>query len=114
LDNYSLHFVIHRTFISETQKERTLLIQKVYPSLRKFCQTLGYEFQAVDMHWGMSSNAGAKATFDDEQQTDPMNQYDFGTRLASLFADASTDPEIDHYARTKPEILRKDVSIQKY
>ena len=29
----------------------------VYPKLRTFCQELGYEFQVVDMRWGVRDEA---------------------------------------------------------
>ena len=32
-------------------------MQEVYPKIKKFCQELGYEFQVVDMRWGIRAEA---------------------------------------------------------
>ena len=30
-----------------------MLMEKVYPNLRAYCQSKGYDFQVVDMRWGV-------------------------------------------------------------
>lgn len=30
---------------------------KVYPKLKEFCQSMGYDFQVVDMRWGVRDEA---------------------------------------------------------
>ncbi|XP_041349254.1 NACHT domain- and WD repeat-containing protein 1-like [Gigantopelta aegis] len=37
--------------------ERNALMEKVYPNLKKVCQEEGYEFQVVDMRWGVRDEA---------------------------------------------------------
>lgn len=32
-------------------------MQEVYPRLKRFCQEHGYEFQVVDMRWGIRNEA---------------------------------------------------------
>ena len=32
-------------------------MERVYPKLKTFCQELGYEFQVVDMRWGVRDEA---------------------------------------------------------
>ena len=43
-----LHFVRLDTFV-----ERNTLMERVYPRLKSFCQERGYDFQVVDMRWGV-------------------------------------------------------------
>ncbi|KAK3736404.1 hypothetical protein QZH41_017906 [Actinostola sp. cb2023] len=38
---------------TDTSVERNTLMVKVYPRIKKFCQERGYEFQIVDMRWGI-------------------------------------------------------------
>ncbi|XP_070561115.1 NACHT domain- and WD repeat-containing protein 1-like [Ptychodera flava] len=42
---------------TDTQHERNALMERVYPRLKKFCQERGYEFQVVDMRWGVRDEA---------------------------------------------------------
>ena len=43
--------------ISDTRAERNALMERVYPGLKTFCQERGYEFQVVDMRWGVRDEA---------------------------------------------------------
>ena len=56
-----------RIFISSTfsdlKEERNALHQRVYPELRKLCTLAGTRFQAIDLRWGVPSEA------DVDQQT---------------------------------------------
>ena len=38
---------------SDTSVERNTLMERVYPRLKSFCQERGYDFQVVDMRWGV-------------------------------------------------------------
>ena len=38
---------------SDTSVERNTLMERVYPRLKSYCQERGYEFQVVDMRWGV-------------------------------------------------------------
>ncbi|XP_041349252.1 NACHT domain- and WD repeat-containing protein 1-like [Gigantopelta aegis] len=42
---------------TDTFHERNTLMEKVYPNLKKVCQEEGYEFQVVDMRWGVRDEA---------------------------------------------------------
>ncbi|ESO97320.1 hypothetical protein LOTGIDRAFT_114992 [Lottia gigantea] len=42
---------------TDTRHERNYLMEKIYPKLKEFCQNLGYEFQVVDMRWGVRDEA---------------------------------------------------------
>ncbi|KAK6174034.1 hypothetical protein SNE40_017384 [Patella caerulea] len=42
---------------TDTQHERNYLMENTYPRLKEFCQNLGYEFQIVDMRWGVREEA---------------------------------------------------------
>ena len=33
--------------------ERNTLMERVYPRLKSYCQERGYDFQVVDMRWGV-------------------------------------------------------------
>jgi WD40 repeat protein len=52
---------VFRVFISSTFSdlalERDALRQRVYPRLRKLCESHGVRFQAVDLRWGVSEQA---------------------------------------------------------
>ena len=43
--------------ITDTRAERNALMEHVYPQLKTFCQEQGYEFQVVDMRWGVRDEA---------------------------------------------------------
>nr|XP_006819758.1 PREDICTED: leucine-rich repeat and WD repeat-containing protein KIAA1239-like [Saccoglossus kowalevskii] len=47
-----------RLFVCSTfgdlESERNTLIERVYPRIRSFCRERGYEFQAVDLNFGLS------------------------------------------------------------
>ena len=34
-------------------------MERVYPKLKEYCQSLGYDFQVVDMRWGVRDEATA-------------------------------------------------------
>ena len=42
---------------SDFLHERNHLIQNVFPSIRQYCQTIGLEFQVVDMRWGVRDHS---------------------------------------------------------
>ncbi|XP_060071031.1 NACHT domain- and WD repeat-containing protein 1-like [Ylistrum balloti] len=42
---------------TDTMYERNWWMQRAYPELRSFCQMRGYEFQVVDMRWGVRDEA---------------------------------------------------------
>ncbi len=51
-----------RIFVSSTFSdfhiERKALQEKVFPRLRDYCESLGWRFQAIDLRWGVSREAG--------------------------------------------------------
>ncbi|KAK3777081.1 hypothetical protein RRG08_008927 [Elysia crispata] len=50
---------------TDTRNERNWLMERVYPKLKTFCQNRGYDFQVVDMRWGIRDEAQ-----DDHMTTD--------------------------------------------
>ena len=44
---------------ADTAVERNELMVNVYPKLKAFCSELGYDFQVVDMRWGIRDEATA-------------------------------------------------------
>ena len=46
-----------RLFISSTfsdfQDERKILHEKVFVDIKKYCKEQGYEFQPIDLRWGV-------------------------------------------------------------
>ncbi|MDQ6975280.1 MAG: DUF4062 domain-containing protein, partial [Mariprofundaceae bacterium] len=52
---------IFRLFISSTfsdfSRERDVLQQHVFPEIDKYCQTIGYYFQPIDLRWGVTEEA---------------------------------------------------------
>ena len=51
-----------RVFVSSTfsdlKPERNALQAQVFPKLEQLCAQNGFQFQAIDLRWGMSSEAG--------------------------------------------------------
>src|ERR1017187_952094 len=51
-----------RLFVSSTfsdlKAERNALQEKVFPRLKQLCLTKGFRFQAIDLRWGISEEAG--------------------------------------------------------
>ena len=43
--------------ILDTSVERNTLMETIYPKLKVFCQKKGFEFQVVDMRWGVRDEA---------------------------------------------------------
>ncbi|WP_321421387.1 DUF4062 domain-containing protein [uncultured Methanobacterium sp.] len=43
---------------SDMKEERNALQRKVFPKLRKLCMEHGFRFQAIDLRWGVSEEAG--------------------------------------------------------
>ncbi len=43
----------------DTKHERNALMTRVYPRLKEFCKSKGYEFQVVDMRWGVRDESTA-------------------------------------------------------
>ena len=53
---------IIRVFVSSTfsdlKPERNALQAQVFPRLEQLCAQNGFQFQAIDLRWGVSSEAG--------------------------------------------------------
>ena len=51
-----------RVFVSSTfsdlKHERNALQERVFPRLEQLCAQNGFQFQAIDLRWGVSSEAG--------------------------------------------------------
>ena len=49
-----------RVFISSTfadmRTERRILQEKVFPKLKKLCESKGFVFQAIDLRWGINDD----------------------------------------------------------
>jgi hypothetical protein len=45
------------TVLVDTMYERNVLMEQSYPRLKTFCRERGYEFQVVDMRWGVRDEA---------------------------------------------------------
>ncbi|MEZ6056864.1 MAG: AAA family ATPase [Planctomycetaceae bacterium] len=58
----SRYLPVIRVFVSSTfsdlKRERDALALHVWPKLEVFCQQEGFQFQAIDLRWGVSSEAG--------------------------------------------------------
>ena len=52
--------ILYSLYVSptlDTSVERNTLMETVYPKLKIFCQKKGFEFQVVDMRWGVRDEA---------------------------------------------------------
>ncbi|MCB1092329.1 MAG: DUF4062 domain-containing protein, partial [Verrucomicrobiae bacterium] len=56
------HLPVIRVFVSSTFSdlvaERNALAEKVWPELERYCRQRGFTFQAIDLRWGVPSEAG--------------------------------------------------------
>lgn len=56
------HFPVIRVFVSSTFSdlvaERNALAENVWPELERYCRQRGFTFQAIDLRWGVPSEAG--------------------------------------------------------
>ncbi len=56
------HYPVIRVFVSSTfsdlKHERNALQREVFPRLEAYCQRYGFQFQAIDLRWGVPSEAG--------------------------------------------------------
>jgi hypothetical protein len=43
---------------SDLKRERNVLQAQVFPKLEQLCAQNGFQFQAIDLRWGVSSEAG--------------------------------------------------------
>jgi hypothetical protein len=71
-----------RVFVSSTfsdlKAERNALQERVFPDLRHFCAAQGWQFQAVDLRWGVSEEAGL------DQRTMNISLSRSGTLMENL------------------------------
>ncbi|ELU08907.1 hypothetical protein CAPTEDRAFT_127243, partial [Capitella teleta] len=57
LNKKAVRIFVSSTF-TDTKEERNVLMEKVYPTISKFCRDkYGLEFQVVDMRWGVPEHA---------------------------------------------------------
>ena len=51
-----------RLFISSTfndlKEERNTLQNEVFPAIKEFCQRNGFNFEPIDLRWGVTNEAG--------------------------------------------------------
>ena len=56
------HRPIIRLFVSSTfsdmKHERNALQERVFPNLERLCEQNGFQFQAIDLRWGVPTEAG--------------------------------------------------------
>lgn len=57
LNNKTFRIFVSSTF-SDLKEERNALQQEVFPKLRELCIQHGFKFQAIDLRWGVSEEAG--------------------------------------------------------
>ena len=56
-NNRTFRIFVSSTF-SDLKAERNALQEYVFPCLRELCQQRGARFQAIDLRWGVSEEAG--------------------------------------------------------
>ena len=56
MQNKTFRLFISSTF-SDFQNERELLQVKVFPEIEKYCEDIGYQFQPIDLRWGINNEA---------------------------------------------------------
>ncbi|XP_033748500.1 NACHT domain- and WD repeat-containing protein 1-like [Pecten maximus] len=73
---------------TDTMHERNTWMREAYPQLRSYCQTRGYEFQVVDMRWGIRDDAADDHTTFDLCMTELRlcQQLSTGPNFISLLA----------------------------
>ncbi|OWF44315.1 NACHT domain- and WD repeat-containing protein 1-like [Mizuhopecten yessoensis] len=73
---------------TDTKHERNTWMTEAYPKLRSYCQSQGYEFQVVDMRWGIREDASDDHTTFDLCMTELKlcQQLSTGPNFISLLA----------------------------
>ncbi|OWF44316.1 NACHT domain- and WD repeat-containing protein 1-like [Mizuhopecten yessoensis] len=73
---------------TDTMHERNTWMTEAYPKLRSYCQSRGYEFQVVDMRWGIREDASDDHTTFDLCMTELKlcQQLSTGPNFISLLA----------------------------
>jgi len=57
MQNKTFRLFISSTF-SDLQEERNILQNEVFPYIKTFCKSYGYNFEPIDLRWGVSNEAG--------------------------------------------------------
>lgn len=74
-------FTLVTIFYIDTGSERNILMDKAYPKIKSYCQDRGYEFQVVDMRWGVR-----------DESTDDHMVNEICLREVKLCKELSTGP----------------------
>jgi hypothetical protein len=70
--------LLYFLLLKDTQVERNMLMENIYPKLKEYCRERGLEFQVVDMRWGVRDEST-----DDHKTADLcMNEIDNCQRLS--------------------------------
>lgn len=57
MQNKTFRLFISSTF-NDLQEERNILQEEVFPEIKTFCKSYGYNFEPIDLRWGVSNEAG--------------------------------------------------------
>ena len=57
MQNKTFRLFISSTF-NDLKEERNILQSEVFPEIKQFCKTYGYNFEPIDLRWGVSNEAG--------------------------------------------------------
>ena len=57
MQNKTFRLFISSTF-NDLREERNVLQNEVFPEIKVFCKSYGYNFEPIDLRWGVSSEAG--------------------------------------------------------
>lgn len=73
---------------TDTKHERNRMMEKTFPNLKSYCQQNGYEFQIVDMRWGIRDEASNDHMTTEIclQELENCQKYSAGPNFLSLLS----------------------------
>lgn len=82
-------------FISDCKFEREVLHKKAFPTLRAYCESLGFQFYLVDLFWGQGVDEGKAEGLSDAAALTKLERdglYQLAIKEIKLCQQTSTGP----------------------
>jgi hypothetical protein len=99
-----------RVFVSSTfsdlKAERNILQSKVFPSLERYCMLRGFQFQVIDLRWGVPGEAGLdhrtmQICFDELRRVQEVSPAAWRALWLAALAERSPGPNFRSWEATE-------------